>query len=293
MNIGIQYRGKIATSEDVAQIEAMMSANPQMGRTRLSQELCILWNWKQSNGALRDMVCRGFLLELEKAGFIQLPPRQKKTVNPFLNRKKPKKISIDQTEIIGTLKTINSFEVTQVRRTQSEKLFNSLLEQYHYLGYTQPVGEHLKYLISYKGRPISCFAFSSSPRHIGSRDKYIGWSPAIRKTNIHLIAYNTRFLIVPWVHIRYLASHLLGLIGRQISTDWNSLYNHPLYFLETFVDTELYKGTCYKAANWQYLGKTTGRGKNDKTHKVNRSIKLVFGYALTKDFRKVLCSDDN
>lgn len=293
MDLGIKYRGIIATLEHVEQIIELMSANPSMSRTRLSKELCIQWNWKQSNGALRDMVCRGFLLELQKAGFIQLPPKKKNPINPFLNRKKPKKIILDESEITGTLKAFNSFKICQVRRTQSEKLFTSLIEHYHYLHYTQPVGEHLKYLIYYKDRPISCFAFSSSPRHISSRDKFIGWRPSVRKSNIHLIAYNTRFLILPWVNIRYLASHLLGLLSRQISKDWYSLYNHPIYFIETFVDTELYKGTCYKAANWHYLGKTTGRGKNDQTGKANRSIKLVFGYPLIKNFKEKLCGSDD
>ena len=131
-------------------------------------------------------------------------------------------------------------------------------------------------------------AFSSAPRHIGSRDKFIGWDQEKRKRNIHLIAYNTRFLILPWINVRYLASHVLSKMVKRISKDWQDIYNHPLYFLETFVDTERFEGTCYKAANWIYLGKTTGRGKNDQTNKPNRSIKAVWGYPLNKNFKELL-----
>jgi len=157
------------------------------------------------------------------------------------------------------------------------------------LGYCHPVGEHLKYIVFTEGRPIACLAWSSAPRHIGCRDKFIGWSADIRKKNLHLIVYNSRYLILPWIQVPYLASHLLGRITKVLPVDWERIYNHPIYFLETFIDTERFKGTCYKAANWIYLGKTTGRGKNDQTNKPNRSIKAVYGYPLSKDFRKVLC----
>jgi len=152
------------------------------------------------------------------------------------------------------------------------------------------VGENLKYLAMYEGRPIACIGWSSPAWYIGCRDRFIGWSGEERKKNLHLIAYQTRFLILPWVRVKYLASHLLGLNARRISADWMNLYNHPIYFLETFVDTEHFSGTCYRAANWRYLGRTTGRGKLSPSNRKSRSIKAVFGYALQEDFRKVLCT---
>jgi hypothetical protein len=176
----------------------------------------------------------------------------------------------------------------QVRRTVSEKLFNSLIEHYHYLGYCHPVGEQLKYIVYFQQRPIACLAWSSAPRHIGCRDRFIGWSAQSRKNHIHLLAYNSRFLILPWVHIKSCASHILGRMAKVVSKDWQRIYNHPIYYLETFVDTERFAGTCYKAANWIYLGDTTGRGKNDHTYKPNRSIKAVWGYPLSRDFRALL-----
>ena len=139
-------------------------------------------------------------------------------------------------------------------------------------------------------RPIACFTWSSAPRHIGCRDRYIGWNKKQRERNLQLMAYNSRYLILPWVSSKSLASHLLGKMVKQISEDWQEIYHHPVYFLETFVDTERFKGTCYRAANWVYLGKTTGRGKNDQTNKANRSIKAVWGYGLVKDFRERLCA---
>lgn len=155
------------------------------------------------------MVCRGFLLELERHGYIKLPPRKRKPPDLFLRRTKPAHVSIDTTPIYAKVSGIQPLMISQVRRTPSDKIFNSLMSEHHYLGYNQPVGEHLKYIVSANARPIACFAFSSAPRHIGSRDNFIGWLPQVRKMNIHLIAYNTRFLILPWVHIPHLASHLL------------------------------------------------------------------------------------
>lgn len=286
----IKYRGKTITAEDAAFIRQLIADNPGLSRWKLSKRLCEAWNWVQPNGALRDMVCRGLMLELDRAGYIKLPPRKRTMLNPLANRRNPSKIEIDQTPLRSTVKKITPLEIRQVRRTESEKLFNSLIEQYHYLGYTQPVGEHLKYMVWGGGRPIACFSFSSAPRHIGVRDRFIGWDKRLRQQNLHLMAYNSRFLLLPWIQIDHLASHLLGRIARRISTDWQELYNHGIYYLETFVDTERgFAGTCYKAANWIYLGKTTGRGKNDQTNKQNRSLKAVWGYPLQKQFRELLC----
>jgi hypothetical protein len=235
------------------------------------------------------MVCRGFLLELERAGHIRLPAKKCTPHNPLANRKRPSKLKIDQRPIQSTLSVIKPLTFCQVRQTSLESLFNSLIEHYHYLGYCHPVGEQLKYIIFAQQRPIACMAWSSAPRHIGCRDKFIGWSEATRRRHIHLMAYNLRYLILPWVRVRCLASHILGRSVRVVSKDWQSLYNHPIYYLETFIDKEKFSGTCYKAANWLYLGETTGRGKDDHTNKPNRSIKAVWGYPLVKDFRHWLC----
>jgi hypothetical protein len=166
------------------------------------------------------------------------------------------------------------------------------MEEHHYLGYEQPVGEHLKYLVWTQGRPLACLAWSSAPRHLGSRDRYIGWSGEARRRNIRFIAYNTRFLILPWVEVPNLASYILSRMAGRLSADWERAYGHPIYFLETFIDPERFRGTCYRAANWVPLGRTTGRGKDDQTNRPNRSIKEVLGYPLTRRFRQLLESPE-
>jgi hypothetical protein len=234
------------------------------------------------------MVCRGLLLMLHRAGEIELPPIRFKTLNPFVRRAAPAPMLIDTTPIVGVLKELRPIELQQVRRTGDEALFNSLMEQHHYLQYEQPVGEHLKYLAWAHGRPIACLAWSSAPRHLGSRDRYIGWSAEARRRNIRFIAYNTRFLILPWVAVPHLASHILGRMAAVLSDDWQQMYRHPVYFAETFIDPGRFRGTCYRAANWKLLGLTTGRGKNDQTNKPNRPIKEVLGLPLTPRFRDYL-----
>ena len=161
------------------------------------------------------------------------------------------------------------------------------MEQHHYLGYEQPVGEHLKYLVCAQGRPIACLAWSSAPRHLGSRDRFIGWSAEARRRNIHLLAYNTRFLILPWVRVPHLASHLLGRMAGAFPRDWQQSYAHPIYLLETFVDPERFRGTCYRAANWIVLGQTTGRGKDDLTHRPNRPAQGGAGISAAPAFSRV------
>jgi hypothetical protein len=283
-----RYRGRVVTVDDVTAIRQLIAENPGSSRRRLSEKLCEVWQWKQANGTLRAMVCRGLLLMLHRAGEIQLPPVRFKTLNPFVVRATPTPMLIDTTPIALALKELRPIELQQVRRTGDEPLFNSLMEQHHYLKYEQPVGEQLKYLVWAQGRPIGCLAWSSAPRHLGSRDRYIGWDAEARRRNIRFVAYNTRFLILPWVRVPHLASHILGRMAAVLSDDWRRMYSHPIYFAETFIDPGRFRGTCYRAANWQLLGLTTGRGKNDQTNKPNRPIKEILGLPLTPRFREYL-----
>ena len=285
MHQHLSYRHRTISDEDLVFIRTLIAAHPTSSRWDLSKKLCEAWNWVQPNGALRDMVCRGMMLMLHRAGLIELPLVRQAPHQHNGKRVKPATLQCDESPMQVSLSQLGTLELRQVRRTPDESLFNSLMQQHHYLGYTQPVGEHLKYLVYAQGRPVACLAWCSSPRHLGSRDRHIGWSKEARLANINLLAYNTRFLILPWVKVPHLASHILGRMARELSTDWNALYGHPIVFLETFVDPQRFKGTCYRAANWLVLGETTGRGKNDQTHKANRPIKQVLGYALVKDFR--------
>lgn len=285
---GLKYRGRLVTAEEILYIRELIAAHPLASRRRLSQKLCEAWQWKQANGALRDMVCRGLLLMLDRAGHIELPAVKCVPHNPLVRRERPEPVLLDTTPIDGPLQALRPVEIQQVRRTNDEPLFNSVMEQYHYLNYEQPVGEQLKFLVWAQGRPLACLAWSSAPRHLGSRDRYIGWSAAARRRNIRFIAYNTRYLLLPWVRVPHLASHILGKMTSQLSQHWERMYGHPVYFAETFIDPGRFRGTCYRAANWKFLGVTTGRGKNDQTNKPNRPIKEVLGLPLTPRFRELL-----
>ncbi len=287
----ITYRGYSVTPSDIEVIKNIIAAYPDKSRRFISQEVCRTWDWRQPNGILKDMVCRSLLLLLESKGLIKQPPKKCNPPNPLSRRKQPVKVTIDQTPLQCTIKDLRAIKLIQVRKTNFESLFNSLIQEHHYLGYTQPVGEHLKYIAFYNEKPIACLAWSSAPWHIGVRDRFIGWSREIRRKNLHLIANNTRFLILPWVQIPYLASHLLSINRHRLCLDWQELYNHSIHLVETFVDTERYKGTCYKADNWIHVGDTTGRGKGGKSHKAVLSIKAVYVHPLSKHFKQELCYD--
>ena len=198
-------------------------------------------------------------------------------------------VAVDTTPLRTPLAELQPVAFRQVRGTEHERLFGALLAAHHYLGYIRPVSEHLKYLAYAQDRPIACFAWSSAPRHLAPRDRFIGWSALARRQNIRFIAYNSRFLVLPWLEVPHLASHLLGRMAQRLSRDWEEVYAHPVYYLESFVDPTRFQGTCYRAANWQFLGRTTGRGKADHTNKPNRSRKEVVGYPLSRHFRPLLC----
>lgn len=285
----IRYRGRIYTEQEFGEIRDLIIQNPEASRWLLSRELCRKWNWVQANGALKDMLCRGLLLVLHREGRIALPPCKQPSSLHLRKRTRPALLLVDTSPIAGNVSDVRPATLSMVRGTPEERVYKSLIQQYHYLGYTTPVGEHLEYIAFSHGRPLALLGWCSAPRHIGCRDRYLGWSREERMAHLHKIVINTRFLILPWVNVPHLASHLLGLMARRIAFDWEAVYHHRIVWLETFVDPERgFTGACYTAANWKRLGLTTGRGKNDHTRKPNRSCKYVFGYPLTKDFRKVL-----
>ncbi len=290
-NVLLKYRGRELRETDAAFIRDLIARHPSASRRRLSALLCEAWDWKQPNGTLSDMLARGLMLALHRAGHIELPPLRCLPPNNVVRRGPPAEVAVDTSAIEVALSELQPLEFVAVRRTSYEALFNSVMHRYHYLGYTRPVGEHLKYWVLDRARrPVGALAFSSAPRHLGARDRFIGWSALARRQNIRMIAYNTRFLILPWVRVPHLASHVLSRITRRLSADWQQAYDHPIHFTETFIDTSRFKGTCYRAANWIYLGPTTGLGKDNHTGKPNRTIKDVLGYPLIKDFRTLLCA---
>lgn len=288
MAVVLRFQGREISSDDVMAIGQLIARNPDATRRTISRKLCEEWNWVQCNGALRDAVCRNLLLALHRAGHITLPAPRVVYTKPRQHVAQRAPVEVAQIPMEGPLRELGPVEIRQVRRTPQEALVDSLIAQHHYLGYAHPVGEHLKYLVVARGQPIGCFFWSSPQLHLRLRDEYIGWSRVQREASLRLCAYQSRFLILPWVRVPHLASHLLGRMSRQLSGDWERVYAHPIYLTTTFVDGARFKGTCYRAANWTYLGMTVGRGHRAPTREPTRPQKQLFIYPLVKDFRRQL-----
>ena len=277
---------------DIGLIERLLAENPGWGRSRLSVELCELWDWRASNGKLKDMACRNLLLRLEKAGHIRLPARQRKSPNGYRNRS-PVWVAHRTEAIEGALKALAPLQITCVVSTsEHDRLFRCLLCAYHHLGFRNTVGENLRYLVhSRDGRPLACLLFGAAAFKCSARDAWIGWPAPVRERNLPYVANNSRFLVLPWVRVPHLASHLLSGIARRIQADWIAKYGHSLYCLETFVDRSRYRGVCYRAANWQLVGHSAGRSRNDRYHRLSVAAKDHYLYPLRRDFRRRLCDD--
>ena len=284
----LSYRGRQIREPDVVFLREFIAQHPGLSRNALSIQVCQAWNWVQPNGQLRDQVCRSLMLALHRAGHIQLPaPRIKAVNNAILHQRVSQLEFCDSSPIEGSLASLGPLEIRLVRRAEGEDTFNSLVSQYHYLSFSRPVGEHLKYLVLAGERPLACMAWNSGPLRLTLRDEFVGAPRAAYAHNLHLIAYNSRYLIVPWVKVPHLASHILGRIARRLSADWQALYHHPIHLLESFVDIERFKGTCYRAANWTCVGRSEGRGTKSKAG-AQTSIKELWVYPLGKDFRQKL-----
>lgn len=278
-------QGRNISSDDIRLIRCLISRNPSWHRTRLSRELCKLWNWYTHNGRYKDMACRSLLLKLEKLGHICLPARRIPPVNSLRNRSIPY-VSHKTSAVCCNLSLLGPIQIETIQDTRSKALFKYFISHYHYLGYPGTVGENMKYLVSDRSHnPLACLLFGSAAYKIAPRDTFIGWDEQARKRNLHYITNNMRFLVLPWVKVLHLASHILGRITRCINADWMRKYNHPLYLLETFVDCQRFRGVCYKAGNWSYVGKTQGRTRNDPDNSIQVPIKDVYVYPLTKNFR--------
>lgn len=284
----ITIRKRSITASDLLQIQAVVEQHWDKGRTPISRILCQEWNWIQPNGSLKDMACRELLLTLERSGYLTLPPRQADPHNDKRNRSIPC-LEIDQTPIEAPLANLPPIELKLVRNNHLEPLYNSLIDRFHYLGYRQIVGSHLKYIAFMDHRPVACLGWGSAAWSVKSRDAFIGWDKPTKEKNLHLVVNNTRSLILPWVKVKCLASKLLALNAKRIAADWMAVYHYPVILLETFVEKDRFQGTCYRAANWQRLGETKGTAKRGHDHLFHGTIKDVYVYPLRKNFRKELC----
>ena len=291
MNRQLVIQGRTIRPEDVALIRDWLQAHPDSNRTRLSRELCAAWNWRNGVGRLKDMAARSLLLKLEAQGQIQLPPRQTASVNGLRNRPGPP-IDHDQSPLEGSLKLLQPVRIQPLAAGTSEaRLFQWLLQRYHYLGHRNCVGESLKYLAQAPdGRPLACLLFGSAAWQAAARDRWIGWSGPARRRHLSLLTNNTRLLILPWVRVPHLASHLLGRVTARLSFDWQQQYGHPIYLVESFVQSPRFAGRCYQAAGWVQVGLTTGRTRHDDGLKPRVAPKALYLKALRPDARRRLAA---
>jgi hypothetical protein len=291
MESKLVVQGRRLSPQDIDFLSQLIKQNPSWSRRRLSIKVCHLWNWRNAKGQIKDMAARAMMLKLDKLGYIKLPSRRQTPSNRMLANRIDW-VAHPTTAIECDLKKIQPLQVVDIRKQPDhEPLCACLLSQYHYLSYRGIVGENMKYLVfDRRQRPLACVLFGSAAWSVNCRDNYIGWDADTRKHNLSLATNNMRFLILPWVRVDNLASHILGLICRRLSDDWLNHYGHRLYLLETFVDKDRFTGGCYKAANWIHVGQTKGRSRNDRYARLQVPVKDVYLLPLVKDFERKLKS---
>ena len=283
-------QGRRITGQDTATIEGLMASYPGWSRRRLSRELCVHWNWRNAAGQIKDMAARSLLVKLEARGLIRLPPRRQLPNNRMRSQRMASR-EWDQQGVQCSLQELSALTIREVSSDGvGRALLASALAQFHYLGFKGTVGENLQYTVSDdQERLLACLLFGSPAWKCKDREQFIGWDQRQRQRNLHLTTNNTRFLILPWVKVPHLASHLLGRITARLSADWQKKYGHPLVLVETFVERHRFQGTAYGAANWIKAGSTTGRGRQDREHQGQGPVKDIYLYPLRSNFREELC----
>lgn len=283
----IIIRKRTITELDLKLIQATINEHWDKGRTQISKILCKKWNWVQENGRPKDMACREILLTLYRKDLIELPRGKHDGRNLKRNLSVPV-VETDQTPLQDKLSKLPPVKLKSVRNTSLETLYNSFIQQHHYLGYRQIVGQHLKYMAFIDDRPVACLGWGSAAWAVKSRESFIGWNKTAKDQNLHMVVNNIRFLVLPWISVKCLASKILALNIKLIKEHWPTIYQHPIYLLETFVERDRFMGTCYKAANWIHVGETKGTSKKGHGHIYHGNIKDVYLYPLRKDFREKL-----
>jgi Domain of unknown function (DUF4338) len=283
----MRYCGRDFTEAEIDLIRELLTT-PKMNRARLSREVCERLGWRRENRALKDMSCRVALLRMQTDGLITLPPPQ--NPKPVTYRSYP---HIEQAVLEpAAIPSIDlaTLSVDPVLGRADSLLWNAYIQRHHYLGHQLMPGAQLRYFVRAAGHIIAALGFGASAWKVKPRDQLIGWTKDQRQRNLHLIVNNARFLILPWIRCKNLASRILALVSRRLPDDWQSRYAYRPVLLETFVEKPRFTGTCYKAANWQHLGDTQGRGKLDVLHRNAQPIKSIWIYPLSRDFQRHLCT---
>ncbi len=296
--VGVQeaetIQGRRIGGVEIDEIRGLIEQNPGWHRRRLSQVLAERWHWYAASGQLKDMAARTLLLKLHERGLILLPERRRAPVTRRLDPGPDLFECVPPVSVMASLSSLQPLQIQVVgRKDANYRRFQSYLRQHHYLGHRGPVGESLAYLIrSGAGVDLACLLFGAAAWQCAGRDRWIGWTAEQRAQGLPFIANNSRFLILPSVIVPQLASHVLAQIARRIDQDWQQRYGHPLHLLETFVQPDRFRGTCYQAANWIHVGQTTGRTRQNQRHRdnaVHAPVKDIYLYPLTADARHHLC----
>lgn len=282
------YCGREFSQNDIQTIRELMQADPTLKRSPLSRKLCELWHWRKPNGELKDMTCRVALARMQADGLITLAPSQ----IPHVRRRPdfPATAASDaQAPIRQPVHELGSLTLRLISGTPASRLWNEFIARYHYLGYTPMSGSQLRYNVFAGEQLVACISFCACAWKLKERERFVGWSEAQRRKNLQLVVNNARFLILPWIESKGLASKILSRVARQLPLDWVNRYGFRPVLMETFVEFERHRGTCYKAANWINVGRTTGRGKKSSSHKQLIPVKDIWLYPLRKNFATVLC----
>ncbi len=283
-------QGRSIGPVELAQVRGLLAAHPDGSRYQLSRELCQVWNWRSLTGQIKDMAARTLLLKLEQRGWVALPARRCLSPNR-MRHKQLRRLAHPTEPITGALRELQPLQIQALhQQPEAQPVFDSLLRQYHYLGYTGAVGQNVKYLVrDRQGRALACVLFGAAAWKTQPRDAFIGWTTAQRQAQLHQVANNSRFLILPWVRVPELASPILGRVARRIPADCQGRDGHRVALVETFVERGRFRGSCYRAANWRCVGHTQGRTRQDRRHVLQTPVKDILVYPLQADFRKVLC----
>ena len=284
----VRYCGRPFSRKEIERIRSLIAAEPRPNRAQLSRNVCEALRWVRPNGTLKDMSCRVAMLRMEKDGLIKLPPPQNGNGNGAI-RPSLTAASAPQQPITVSAGRLGKLELRPVSTPQQSSLWNELIQRHHYLGYQPLPGAQIRYLIfSAKSQLLAALGFGAAAWKVAPRDHWIGWTPEQRAQNLHLVVTNARFLILPWVNSRNLASRILALAAKRLPEDWHARYQYTPVLLETFVERQRFTGACYRAANWNHVGQTQGRGKLDRQHKNATPVKDIYLYPLHKHFRKTL-----
>jgi hypothetical protein len=281
------YCAREFSADDIQAINRLIEQDPSLKRSPLSRKLCELFEWTKPNGELKDMTCRVALLRMHADGLITLPP-SRITVRRARPHFPPTAASDAQASLLQPVHELGALTLRAVTTTAASRLWNEYIARYHYLGYTPMSGSQIRYDIFAGDTHVALLSFGASAWKLAARDRFIGWQERERRKNLQLVVNNARFLILPWIHSKGLASKILSMSARQLPHDWHQRYGYRPVLLETFVESERHRGTCYKAANWLHVGQTVGRGKKSTVHQQIIPIKDIWLYPLRKNFASVL-----